>query len=153
MGCDIHAYAERKVGDKYEAIRDVSPFDYRNYGLYGWLADVRNYSAVTPIAAKRGLPDDMSADVREEYELWEMDAHSASWLALSELLAFDYDQQMEDRRVTRQVGPNAWSGAITCDPGEGEKTTYREFFGGRFFDDLEKLKASGADRVVFWFDN
>ena len=32
-------------------------------------------------------------------------------------------------------------------------TTYREFLGEAFFDDLARLVAAGADRVVFWFDN
>jgi hypothetical protein len=71
---------------------------------------------------------------------------------VSELVDFNYDAPMEDRRVTRQTGPNSWNGGCTCEPGEGEQTTFREFLGKAFFEDLEKLKASGAERVVFWFD-
>jgi hypothetical protein len=72
---------------------------------------------------------------------------------VSELLEFDYDTPMEDRRVTRQMPSGILNGGCTCEPGEGEKMTFREFLGPAFFDDLEKLKAEGADRVVFWFDN
>jgi hypothetical protein len=148
MGCDIHAHAERKTTGGYELVPDVVPFDWRSYGMYGFLAGVRNYSAVPSIAERRGLPDDMSAGAREEYEHWELDAHSASWLALDELLAFDYDRPLEDRRVMRNG-----DGGCTCDAGEGEMTTFREFLGPAFFDDLDALKEARADRVVFWFDN
>lgn len=148
MGCDIHAYAERKTNRGWEPVGDLSPFDWRSYGLFGFLAGVRNYSAIPPIAEKRGFPDDAGNEVREEYKSWECDAHSASWLSMTELEAFDYDAPMEDRRVMRDG-----NGGCTCEPGEGEKTTFRAFLGPAFFEELEKLKAAGADRIVFWFDN
>jgi hypothetical protein len=69
-------------------------------------------------------------------------------MSLGELLAFNYDASMEDMRVMRDG-----NGDCTCEPGEGQAMTLREFLGKNFFDDLEKLKAVGADRVVFWFDN
>lgn len=155
MGCDIHIWAERKTADGYEPITDVqfaegsAPFDWRSYGMYGFLADIRNYSAIQPIAERRGFPEDASHDAAEDYhDYWGVDAHSPSWLTVQELTAFDYDQPLEDRRVMRNN-----NGGSTCDPGEGEMTTYRAFLGVQFFADLEKLAACGADRVVFWFDN
>lgn len=159
MGCDIHIWAERKNDDRFEPVLDVrfaegkAPFDWRAYGMYGFLADVRNYSAVPPIAQRRGVPGDMSKAVADDYYDWEMDAHSPSWLSVEELASFDYDQPMEDRRVTRQVASNAWSGGCTAEEGEGEKTTFREFLGPQFFADLKSLQEAKADRVVFWFDN
>lgn len=153
MGCDIHTFAERKTDAGWEVIPGLRPFNDRSYGIFGFLAGVRNYSAVPQIAARRNLPEDASDLAREEYEGWGGDAHSASWLSVEELTTFDYDQPLEDRRVTRQTGPNSWDGGCTCAPGEGEKMTYREFLGNAFFADLEKLKAQGAGRVVFWFDN
>lgn len=138
MGCDIHSYAEKKDDSgRFQRVPVLEPFENRSYGTFGFLADVRNYSAVPPIAPRKGFPDDASAAVKEEYESWGMDAHSASWLSLQELLAFNYDAEMEDRR----------------EPGQGKKQTFREFLGPYFFEDIEKLKAAGADRVVFWFDN
>lgn len=62
MGCDIHSFAERRVGDKYETAtgrmfkEGSEPFGWRCYGMFGFLAGVRNCSAVTPIAKARGLP-------------------------------------------------------------------------------------------------
>jgi hypothetical protein len=151
MGCDIHSQAERRVDGKWTRIEGLEPFDWRSYGMYGFLANVRNYSDVTPISEARGLPVDADY-VAEESEHWLGD-HSFSWLSLNELLAFDYDQPMEDRRVSEQIAPNVWSGAGTAQPGGGKQTTYRDFLGEGFFEELEKLKTVGAERIVFGFDS
>lgn len=148
MGCDIHSHAEHKVDGKWKVIPGLTPFDWRSYGMYGFLAGVRNYSAVPPISEPRGTPDDAAPEIRESWESWDMDGHSHSWLSVAELSSFNYDQEMEDRRVMRNN-----DGGCTCDPGDGEKMTYREFLGDAFFEDLKKLQAAGAERVVFWFDN
>jgi hypothetical protein len=154
MGCDIHAHAEkRNASGKWERLTIPEPFDWRSYGLFGFLADVRNYSAVPPIAPRRGLPSDASADVRHDSEEWAGDGHSHSWLSLEEILSFNYDAAMEDRRVTRQVAANAWDGGCTADPGGGEQTTFRAFLGPKYFEELDRLKAAGVERIVFWFDN
>jgi hypothetical protein len=107
---------------------------------------------VPPIAERRGFPDDASSKTKGSFEGWGSDAHSSSWLSVEELSAFDYDQPVEDRRVTRQT---SWGldGGCTAEAGGGQMTTYREFLGEWFFKDLEKLKDAGADRIVFWFDN
>jgi hypothetical protein len=153
MGCDIHAFAERKVNGSWVSMSinnnwGAQPFEVRSYSLFGLLAGVRNYSAVTPIAAPRGMPDTVSELVQEKFLHWSLDGHTHSWLMLSELTDFDYDQTMEDRRVTR--GGDA---CCTADPGDGEKRTYREFLGEWYFKELERLKTLGAERIVFWFDN
>lgn len=147
MGCDLHGFVERKNQEgQWEYVPGFSPFDWRSYGLYGWLAGVRNYSAVPPLAKPRGVPPDASAYLKEKYR--DDDYHSASWVSLAEMLAFDYDALVEDRRVS-----TATTGAATCAPGEGETMTYRAFLGKRFFEDLDKLKELEAGRVVFWFDS
>jgi hypothetical protein len=154
MGCDIHSHAERKnARDEWEIINDFKPFEWRRYGLFGFLADVRNYSRVPPIAERRGIPDDSSLYVAEDYEDEGEDAHSASWLLVSELMSFNYDACFEDRRETRELEPNLRSSACTSSPGSGRKTTYREFLGEDFFDELRNIQSSGAERIIFWFDN
>ncbi len=152
MGCDIHMYAERATGHGYEAIPNAPVMEWRSYAVFGFLAGVRNYSDVTPISDPRGFPDDASDDVAEDYEGWGPDAHTPSYLSLEELLGFDYDASMEDRRVTRKTS-YGWNGGATCNPGEGREMTFRDFLGKGYFDDLGALQKSGADRVVFWFDN
>lgn len=151
MGCDIHTRAEKRVDGQWVPVRGgfadgPNPFDWRSYGVFGFLADVRNYSDVPPLAKPRGLPADF---VEDEY----LGDHSFSWLGVDELARFDYDRAVEDRRVTRELAPNFTIGACTAEPGGGEMTTYRAFLGASFFADLERLKAMGAERVVFGFDS
>lgn len=152
MGCDIHTHVERQDGDgDWRPVAGQEPFRARRYGIFGFLADVRNYSAVPPIAEERGLPDDVSATVKSDHVRWGFDAHSATWLLVSELAEFDYDRQVNDRRITRDG-----DGGVTGIPEEGSVMTYREFLGRGFMEEIEKLKALGAPdrhRVVMWFDN
>lgn len=148
MGCDMTCYVENNTSGGWKDT-DISVFDWRSYGLYGWLADVRNYSAVPPIVPPRGFPSDASSQAAEDHD--DINAHSASWVLVSELLSFDYGQSFNDRRVTRQVGPMAFDGGCTGEPHEGTMITYREFFGECFFKELEKLKQFPEGRLVFWF--
>ena len=158
MGCDIHTHLERQRADgSWEQLQlGYEPLGHRDYGLFGVLADVRNYSVVPPIAEPRDLPEDVSPEVRANFEEWECDAHTPSWLTVQELVEFDYDQLMNDRRVVRQTGPNSWDHGATGTPSEGTPKTYREFLGGHVMDQIEDLRALGdpaQHRLVFWFDN
>lgn len=154
MGCDIHSAVEiRRDGQwhwdasaKFNDILDHptnEPFDWRNYGMFGFLADVRNYSHVPPLSESRGLPYNLSPELTSQDGgvTWLGD-HSFSWLSLSELLDFDYDRPFEDRRITTVGG--------------GSMTTFREFLGQSFFNELEILKTYGSPediRIVFGFDS
>lgn len=164
MGCDIHTYVEQQDFDGTwqrvewpDADRErfvFGPFDWRDYGAFGFLADVRNYSRVPPLTEARGMPDDVSASLRAEAD--DADWHSHSWLTVAELAGFDYTQTFEDRRVTEEVAPNCFNGAALAKPGGGEVTTFRDFLGEHFFMDLATLSAMDAvrpTRVVFWFDS
>lgn len=156
MGCDIHIVAQRRnEGGGYETItgnftEGSAPFDWRGYGMFAFLAGVRNYSAVTPISEPRGLPDDMDRSTEEYEEL--SDCHSCSWLSVEELAAFDYDAMTEDRRTDlRHNTPG--SGPDTCEQGSGIFQTWRAFLGEAFFRDLAELRRIGAERIVFGFDS
>lgn len=149
MGCDIHMQAERKMDGKWQIVPG-NFFDWRGYNVFAFLAGVRNYSAITPIAEPRGLPAD--AVEAEDYGGAHGGDHSYSWLSLDELMAYNYEVQMEDRRVTVTEG-NFTNGAVTADPGGGTTMTYREYLREGFFEELEKLKAAGAERIVFGFDS
>jgi hypothetical protein len=117
MGCDIHLYAERRENgawvsadrwseDKYEPGRLTVDYDHRlysnrNYDLFAILADVRNgygFAGVTtgvgfiPISKPRGLPKDISDQVRAEAQSWAGDGHSHSYHTVAELVAYDWTQ-------------------------------------------------------------
>lgn len=150
MGCDIHAWGEKQLPTTEWILVELKPepFDWRSYGLFGFLADVRNYSDVPPISAARGVPDTLSKEAAHCIESWDADAHSHSWLTVAELEAFDYEKPVEDRRIT--VNGN---GGCTAEPGGGRMTTYREFLNTGYFDELKRLKEAGIERIVFCFDN
>ena len=148
MGCDITCYAEKQQPDgTWQTVARV--LDWRSYGMYGFLGNVRNYSAVPFLSFHRGLPENCS--VLPEYERYG-EHFGASWLDVQELLNFDYDATFEDRRYTKQIGPGCWDGGSTCEPGNGVEITFREFLGMGFFEELGRLVELGADRIVFWFD-
>lgn len=176
MGADIHSFAERKVNNKWVRIEEfifggveyptTEPFGWRSYAVFGFLANVRNYSCSECISELKGLPDDSEYlnNKSKHEETWTMkddiedncDYHSLSWLSLKELLDFDYDKKLWDRRVMKQIAPNVWSGGELAEEGEGIITTYRKHLGSSYFNDLEVLKSLGEPedvRIVFWFDN
>lgn len=164
MGCDIHSFAENrnKENNKWEVVEGLNPFDWRNYSVFAFLADVRNYDHCEPISQPKGLPDDsefLNTETDERIE--EMDYHSKSYLTLKELLDFDYDKTFWNRRIYkptyREDGTcSGGNGAALAEEGEGTIVSYRENLGTYFFDDLDKLKSIGDPndvRVVFYFDN
>lgn len=160
MGCDIHLYGEKRDGTKWTHVELPTkpmhqgstymepPLSYRSYGMFAFLAGVRNYSDIEPISEPRGFPADASPEVTKEYEDWRGDAHTPSWLHVDELTSYDYTQEIEDRRCTRDG-----NGGSTCEPGEGEKQPLGKFLGRGFQEDVAAIKGAGADRIVFWFDN
>ena len=149
MGTDIHVTVQLETNSGYEDINlDFYPFDNRNYGVFGFLADVRNYSHVPPISPRRGYPT--GYEIRDGDDHY--DYHSASWLTVNELANFNYDTEFEDRRTMKEVFPGHFNGAWDAGEGNGRITTFRAFLMPSFFDDLEKLIKSGASRIVFDFD-
>lgn len=106
MGCDIHIYLEKKENDRWVAIKGENPYykdwkdepefsldwfyNGRDYSLFALLADVRNDYNVEPLSEPKGVPEDVSDEIRKEYEFWEGDGHSHSWYTFDELVNFDY---------------------------------------------------------------
>ncbi len=178
MGCDIHLFTEVKKEGKWEVVdKPYTPFDKRDYTVFAFLAGVRNYDHCEPLSEPKGLPDDseelntpLSEPENYSYSGYDngtaytkkgkiecdADYHSPSFLTLKELLDFDYDKTFWNRRVTKQIAPNAFNGAALAEEGEGKVLSYRENLGTQFFKDLEWLKELGSPedvRIVFYFDN
>lgn len=157
MGCDIHLVAQKRGEDgKWVTVEgdfggedhNESPFSWRSYGMFGFLANVRNYSQVVTIAEPRGIPWDFTED---DFWIGGIGGVFHSWLTIEELEAFDYDQVIEDRRYGGRTADGSWSGTLAHEPGEGAFTPLREFLGEGFFDDLKEAKRLGVERVVFGF--
>jgi hypothetical protein len=169
MGCDIHMYAERinDTGD-YRAIHFKAPDWYRklyksnevsegtpvfvstgntlqcwdlgrNYALFAWLADVRNYgNYIRPLDRARGLPENLSHLIRKEWDAGLGDWHTPSWFTVEELVNFDYTDKK------KIFGSNKLTP-------EQEQDFLWMF--GSWHDFLKNLQKKGAVRIVFWFDN
>lgn len=160
MGTDLFGFVERKLGDSWVKV-DYDLFPIRNYSVYAFLADVRNYDHCEPISEPRGLPED-SPYLNETYDdgwymttrrsdLLEGDYFCRTWLTLKELLAFDYDKVFWNRRVTKKEG-NVWNGAALAEEGEGRMISYRDNLGDYYFNTLEDLKKFGEEvRIIIWF--
>ncbi|MGI9405256.1 MAG: hypothetical protein ACR2O4_02700 [Hyphomicrobiaceae bacterium] len=138
MGCDIHFHVERRHDgqwiscDQWEEVTDgdyrglyslvrsrTDFYDDRNYDLFAILANVRNGfgtagldtgDGFNVIAKPKGLPADMSPEVFEtaDWEVDHMGCHSASWLTLAEILAFDWDQTTVKRGFVNGAEYEEW---------------------------------------------
>lgn len=129
MGCDIHNHIEYKktinggpkwiCGDYYHVNpyceegadnRDkklslVGFYDNRNYSLFATLANVRNYGDTPYICNPRGLPKDVSAEVKEDSDYWDCDGHSHSYFTLRELI--EYQKNIKPLRHRGMISPEA----------------------------------------------
>lgn len=171
MGCDIHEHFEIRTEGGWKRIQVLPELGWntstpeqeeaywrlplfigRDYDLFAVLAGVRNRLNLLPIASPRGLPDDVSDEVREDWNQAQRfpEVHSPSWLSLYELLTFDWDQSVIHlesivEQDTRWVRP--------------ELVTYRDVISENRFvaEGLAQLQEFVADpsnlRMVFWFDS
>ncbi len=147
MGCDIHLYVEEKQSDgswksvdtwkKDPDYKDRKTVDYedhaytgRNYNLFSILADVRNGrgfagiktgAGFEPMAQPRGLPADVSPEVKAESDAWDCDGHSHSYFTLREIVDFDWNQKtvlsgwvdVENYWRWKHNGqPESWCGSV-----------------------------------------
>ena len=187
MGADIHGFLEVKRDGKWERYSggifpggSNMPFDWRSYGIFGFLADVRNYSHIPPLGEPKGLPDDseylnaaIDKPMRYSYGyidngtaytvadtfMFDIDYHSHTYYTLRELISFDYNNVFEDRRkivLRLQDGDVGYDKTLEVEQGGGEWVSYKEFFGEDFFKCIEIMETLGGPddvRVVIWFDN
>lgn len=120
MGCDIHMHVEYRLDKKdqwrcgdyfklnysHRATPDYTFVDFfggRNYSRFAVLANVRNYADTKYIDDPRGLPDDVSDIIKEEYESWGFDAHSCSYITLKELI--DFHEQGHPLKRSGMISP------------------------------------------------
>lgn len=130
MGCDIHAFSEKKINGKWEFQKSIN-ID-RNYDLFSILANVRNgygFAGVktgegfAPISNSKGIPHDASSKYLTKCLEWEGDGHSHSWLTLKEKKDFDWGQitmkegiiSLDEYKKIEESGekPTSWCGGIS----------------------------------------
>lgn len=135
MGCDIHEFVEHKVNGVWQLVPDSNgPLDWmseydanykdkhnwnlpRNYSFFGLMAGVRSetFEAILP---KRGIPEDVSDGVKEQWKQWEGDGHTPSYYTLTELLYFKDKNSIaisylsiKEYKNLKTVGyPDDWNG-------------------------------------------
>ena len=150
MGTDITMFAEVRKNKKWTKVGDVfknpwyhedgiidkwnqpytdHPYDGRNYDLFAILADVRNGTGFAgcktsygfnPISEPKGLPEDVTDEVREL--LWD-DGYANSYDTLKELKDYDWNQIVTHVGVISEVqyvemkrtgeNPESWSGDVS----------------------------------------
>lgn len=81
----------------------------RNYELFAMLAGVRNDFGLALIAGPRDAPADISETVLAQLNAWGEDAHSVSFLGLSELLAYDWSKTERVAGILSQEEYERWS--------------------------------------------
>lgn len=106
MGCDIHLYVEAKIDGIWKSVDNWEtdkvgdqyiPYEKRfytgrNYNFFSILADVRNDSDFVPISQPKGLPEDISPEVKYQSNIWDGDGHSHSYLTIQEILSYNWTQ-------------------------------------------------------------
>lgn len=94
MGTDIYGWVEIKNPNSqtWMGVMSIEYVAERNYRLFSVLFGGRyRVSGFTPIAADRGIPDDLSPEARE---FWD-DGHDATWILWSELNEVDWDDTLD----------------------------------------------------------
>lgn len=204
MGSDIHTYLERKqvINGKerwvsidywknnpyyYNSPNEerkmdvVHVYNNRNYSIFSILADVRNYGNNEPIAKPKGLPVNVSPEVKTEFDYWGCDAHSTSYLTLKELIDwFEKNpkqkyrgmiSQSQQKDLDKGILPSEWCQGTDMEGYEFrewedeseliqiikpiKERVMEEFWIYDFQKDKEERIKKIADniRIVFWFDN
>jgi len=145
MGCDIHIYTEvlktingepkwcnsdHWLVDPYTNLKTevAEIYEGRSYRLFALLADIRNGGDIEPLDYPRGMPLDISPQVKEEYDIWDSAGHSHSWFTLKELKLAKY--------------------ALLDEIIDNLETRKRELFWC-----YKETEYDEKIRIVFWFDN
>lgn len=132
MGCDIHLYIE-KMKDGIWAPANIGIGEYdkecelshalpehfgRSYDTFAILANVRNGmgfagcdigDGFVPISMPKGLPTDVSPEIRKESDFYGEDGHSHSYFTLRELLRYDWTQKTKCRGMVTAEEYYRWT--------------------------------------------
>ena len=177
MGTDIYLHAEQRSCRVWRYRGELEDFEVRNYEFFAILANVRNPIRSTEpfdyIIQPRGLPEDMSEELRKDTLL--LSGHDPGWVTLRELLDFDW----EDKTILRSAVVDPAIAHLFADgkqkfpkdriagtyalanAGPGPRVTwvdtYKDAVGARFltnlFETLARFDPPENVRIVFSFDS
>jgi hypothetical protein len=108
MGVDIYGVVECRLlgvdpaheGESWLSVIDLDLlYAERDYDAFGCLFGVQNYAHFRPVAAERGLPEEVSGAVRGQ--IARRDAFGVTWVTWTELKAIDWNEPAEypDSRI------------------------------------------------------
>lgn len=82
MGTNILEWVEMRIPNNksWWRVIDIEGILDRHYHMFALLFGQRNIASWQPVAECRGLPIDVSRKIKEDYERYGTDAHSASTL-------------------------------------------------------------------------
>ncbi|AVF27972.1 hypothetical protein [Paenibacillus larvae] len=113
-------YWERRLEEERNGTANFI-YDGRHYLLFSLLAGVRNEYDLKPICEPKGLPIDVSDEVKANSDELGIDGHSHTWLTARELVEFDWSQTVEQegwvsekeyKVFKEKVRPESWSGGV-----------------------------------------
>lgn len=145
MGCDIHPYVEKKIGDNWHMYADLKGTpEYQNWG-WGGQRDYEFFAHLCGVRAgyqddewpkPKGLPEDVSVMCQHLSDMWDSDGHSHSWETLKDFV----DKKLaliKIRGDEMEVGSHS-----------------REYYEYNIVGfSLDEDDDPDDFRVVFWFDN
>lgn len=114
MGIDIRGWIEvhSPLSEVWSGAVRVSTLADRNYEVFA-LFGIRQRRDFPPVAARRGLPNDVSAEAKTDYEAaitaYPREFHSPTWLSWAELQSVDWNERVDDRVLEWQKG---WSPGV-----------------------------------------
>ncbi|MHA1286396.1 MAG: hypothetical protein ACTSPB_03215 [Candidatus Thorarchaeota archaeon] len=103
-------------GYEWNPRKTDEPYMGRNYDLFAILANVRNgygFAGIPtgrgfkPIDMPRGLPRDVSKEIKKLSDEWGLDGHSHSYFTLKEILDYDWDQVTTHELFVNETGYDA----------------------------------------------
>lgn len=144
MGVDADIYFAR-MNENGELVSNCMINIQRNYALFGWIADIRNFAGIPNITEVGKYDVPLSASLLEE-------THGCyiAVVPTSIILETDYDEPIENRRTSVSIG-NVTYGGMTVPPGHGIMTTLRELLNPDWFEAVESI-TDKDEYLVFAFD-
>jgi len=98
MGTSVNGVVEINPTwlDEWLSVVDAGLILAKNYEVYGCLFGVRNNASFEPLFANRGLPNDCSKQVLEDYKLSADEYYDPSWCTYKELSEIDLEEMSRE---------------------------------------------------------